>query len=203
MAKPPPTRRALVGDLDGTWTIPAFYFQAYVQSHAGTSASDAARAPIDAAVIARLAKFGTYCALSNADPCIDGTFHNAKDGAVEQDFVAEQAANDTGFSERSFFLALYQQTPAPLILVPVPWGDQASASKLVYSDAFVTSHVACGKDPCETDAAGFAAFMTIAATKKYIAMAGDLPGGSPARHLIVATKPFYDDDDVKADPMLK
>jgi len=24
MAKPPPTRRALVGDLDGTWTIPAF-----------------------------------------------------------------------------------------------------------------------------------------------------------------------------------
>jgi len=139
--------------------------------------------------------------LSNADPCIDGTFHNAKDGAVEQDFVAEQAANDTGFSERSFFLALYQQTPAPLILVPVPWGDQASAPKLVYSDAFVTSHVACGKDPCETDAAGFAAFMTIAATKKYIAMAGDLPGGSPARHLIVATKPFYDDDDVKADPV--
>jgi hypothetical protein len=70
-----------------------------------------------------------------------------------------------------------------------------------YSDAFVTSQATCGKDPCAADAAAFAAFMTGAATKKYIAMAGDLPAGEPARHLIVATKPFYDDDDVKADPV--
>jgi hypothetical protein len=41
--------------------------------------------------------------------------------------------------------------------------------------------------------------MTSAATKKYIALGSDLPGGDPARHLIVATKPFYEDDDVKAD----
>lgn len=194
-------RRALVGDLDGTWTIPAAYIQAFVQSHPATTASDAVAAPIDAAVIARLVKFGGYCALSNTDPCIDGTFHNAKDGAVEQDFVAEPAANDLGFSERSFFLALYQQSPAPLSLVPVPWGDQASAPKLAYSDAFVTSNATCGKDPCAPDAAGFAAFMTSAATKKYIAMASDLPGGDPPRHLIVATQRFYNDDDVKGDPV--
>jgi hypothetical protein len=146
-------------------------------------------------------KVGTYCALSNADPCIDGTFHNARDGAVEQAFVAEPAANDMGFSERSFFLAFYQQTPAALSLVPLPWGDQPNGPKLAYSDAFVTNRATCGKSPCEPDAAAFAAFMTSAATKKYIAMAKDLPGGYPPRHLIVATMPFYKDGDVKADPI--
>jgi hypothetical protein len=74
-----------------------------------------------------------------------------------------------GFSERSFFLTLYQQTPAALSLVPVPWGDQPNAPKLAYSDAFVTNRATCGKAPCEPDAAAFAAFMTSAATKKYIA----------------------------------
>jgi hypothetical protein len=43
--------------------------------------------------------------------------------------------------------------------------------------------------------------MTGAATKKYIALGSDLPAGDPARHLMVATKPFYDDDDVKTDPI--
>ena len=172
-----------------------------MQSHAATTATDAVTAPIDAAVIGRMAKFATFCAQSNTDPCIDGTFHNAQDGAVEQAFDAGYATNDMGFSERSFFLALYQQAPAALSLVPVPWGDQPNAPKLAYSDAFVTSQSTCAKDPCAADAAGFAAFMTGAATKKYIAMASDLPVGESARHLIVATKPFYDDDDVKADPV--
>jgi hypothetical protein len=95
VAKSAAARRALVGDLGGTWTIPAAYIQAYVQSHAATSASDAVIAPIDAAVIARMVKFGTYCALSNSG--IDGTFHSARDGAVEQAFVTEPAATDDGF----------------------------------------------------------------------------------------------------------
>ena len=59
MAKTSPGRRALVGDLDGTWTIPGACLEAYVQSYAATSASDAAAAPIDTAVIVRLAKFGS------------------------------------------------------------------------------------------------------------------------------------------------
>jgi len=37
-AKAPASRRALVGDLDGTWTIPAAYIQAFVQSHPATTA---------------------------------------------------------------------------------------------------------------------------------------------------------------------
>jgi hypothetical protein len=130
MARTSAGRRALVGDLDGTWTIPAVYIQAFVQNHPAATAADAAATPIDAAIIARLAKFGTYCALANADPCIDGTFHSARDGAVEQAFVVEPAANGMGFSERSFFLAFYQQTPVALTVVPVPWGDQPNAPKL-------------------------------------------------------------------------
>ncbi len=199
MAKTPAGRRALVGDLNGTWTIPAAYIQAFAQSHGGATASDAAAAPIEADVVARMAKFGGFCALSNTNPCIDGTFHSAKDGAVERDLATEPAANAVGFSERTFFAALYQERPAALTLVPVPWGDEAGAPKLAYSDAFITSRTACGKEPCASDAAGLGAFLTSAATKKYIALSKDLPAGDPARHLIVATEPFYDDDDVKGD----
>jgi hypothetical protein len=32
LAKAPQGRRGLVGDLDGSWTIPAFYIQAFVQA---------------------------------------------------------------------------------------------------------------------------------------------------------------------------
>jgi hypothetical protein len=133
------------------------------------------------------------------DPCIDDTFHNAKDGAVEQDFVSERAAVDIGYSERSFFLAYHQWAAASLSLTAMPWGDKPDAPRLVYTDAFVTNRATCTTNPCETDAAGFAAFMTSAPIKKYIAMATDLPGGEPPRHLIVATKAFYNDDDVKGD----
>jgi thiamine pyridinylase len=200
LAATPAGRRNLVGDLDGSWTIPAFYIQAFVQSHADMTVAAAAAAPTDASIVARLAKFGSYCKLSSDDPCIDGTFHSAKDGSVERDFVAERAGTDLGFSERSFFLAYYQSGPVALSLAAMPWGDNPDAPRLVYSDAFVTSRTTCGKDPCEADAAGFAAFMTSVATKKYIAMAGDLPG-DPWRHLLVATKPFYEDKDVKGDPV--
>jgi hypothetical protein len=192
-------RRALVGDLYGTWTIPAAYIQAFVQSHPDMTAAAAAAKPTDKDVISRMAEFGKYCLFSNADPCIDGTFHSAKDGAVEQDFVTDQGGTDLGFSERSFFLGYYQSQPAALSLTPMPWGDKPDAPRLVYSDAFVTNRAACGQDPCGADAAGFAAFMTAAATKKYIAMGKDLPSGEPPRHLIVATKPFYDDKAVKGD----
>jgi hypothetical protein len=43
--------------------------------------------------------------------------------------------------------------------------------------------------------------MTSVPVKKYIAMAGDLPSGTPPRHVIVATKAFYSDREVKADPI--
>jgi hypothetical protein len=45
--------------------------------------------------------------------------------------------------------------------------------------------------------------MTSANTKKYIAPSGDLPDGSPPRHLLVATKWFYSLSDVTDDPVYK
>jgi hypothetical protein len=67
----------------------------------------------------------------------------------------------------------------PLSVTAMPWGDKPDAPRLVYSDAFLTNKAACGKDLCETDASAFANFTTTAATKNYIAMAADLPGGDP------------------------
>jgi thiamine pyridinylase len=201
MAKAAHGSRSLVGDLNGTWTIPAVYIQAFVQSHHGSSAAVAATVPIDEAVFAKLSRFGTYCALSGSDPCIDGTYHSGPDGAVERAYVTEPAANVTGFSERSFVVALYQEKKATLWLVPVPWGDGANSPKLVYSDAFVANRITCSALPCQPDVADFAAIMTSVPVKKYIAMASDLPPGAPSRHVIAATRAFYNDREVRADPI--
>ena len=84
-------------------------------------------------------------------------------------------------------------------MTPLPWGNSADISAFVYSDAFVTNKRSCASSICQADNTAFSAFMTSAETKKYIAFSGDLPYGAPARHLLVATKRFYDLDDVKSD----
>jgi thiamine pyridinylase len=194
-------RPALVGDLDGSWTIPALYIHAYIQMHTGSDMRDALKMPPDQNVIARMAELGSACDFAKSDPCVDATYHNARDGSVELAFDSEHAGADLGFSERSFYLQLFQHHPQRLALIPLPWGNTSHSRRVVYSDAFVTSKATCGNSPCQADSTGFETFMTKADTKKFIAFAEDLPAGSPPRHLLVATQPFYALKAVKADPI--
>jgi thiamine pyridinylase len=194
-------RTALVGDLDGSWTVPAIYIQAFVQIHPSTTTTDALKMPADPKVIDRMAELGSACESQSLNPCIDGTYHNAKDGSVEKAFATEHASTDTGFSERSFYLTYFEQIPSTLSLIPIPWGDGQHPSRVVYSDAFVTSKATCAGAPCQSDSTEFSAFMTSADTKKFIALSGDLPTGSPPRHLLVATKAFYSLEDIKGDSL--
>lgn len=200
-ASAPAGHRALIGDLDGSWTIPAMYIQAFVQVHPTATLAQALKMPPDPAIIHRMAQLGAFCTLATNNPCIDGSYHNAKDGSVEEAFATDHSENGTGFSERSFFIEFFDQTPRSISLVPLPWGDTPHTRRAVYSDDFVTNTATCGSGACRSDSTEFAAFMTSADTKKYIALSEDLPAGTPPRHLIVATKPFYSLSDVKDDPV--
>jgi hypothetical protein len=192
-------QRGIVGDFNGTWTIPALYLQSYIQNHPGGSPTGALTAPIDAASVSRMTRFGGYCNPEPANDCINNFFHSEPDGSVEKAFDAGYAVNDLGFSERSFYIALYQSVHKRLYLTPLPWGTDPAVPRMVYSDAFVVNKLACA-GTCASDANTFAAFMTSAVVKKEIALSADLPSGDPSRHLIVATKPFFDDPAIKSDP---
>lgn len=191
----------LEADLDGKWTIPALYIQAYTQMHHSMSASDAATKPIDAAVVARMTQVGRWCERDGSNPCIDNTFHNGTDGTVEQHFNDDHALGDIGFSERSFFLSYYAKSEASLHLVPFPWGGSADTAHLVYVDAFVVNAHTCKATPCKDDAIQLARFVTAPDTKKQIVFSKDLGGKSPARHLLPASQAFYRDAEVSKDPI--
>ncbi len=193
--------RLLVSDFDGSWELPAIYLNAYVQTYGYNSIKNAFNSPIDASVIQNLVAFPAACNGDDGNPCIDGRYHNAADGTVEKVFATGNAYLAVGFSERSFFINLYQTAPGFLTAQPVEWSIPYSSTLLLYTDAFVTNASTCGSGMCNSDSQLFTSLMTSSAMKSYIAFSSDLPVGTPARRLLVATQPFWNSTRVQQDPL--
>lgn len=193
--------RILEADFNGRWTIPALYIQAYTQMHHSRSASDAITHMIDSAVVARMAQIAISCEHKDGNPCTDNRFHDADDGTVEREFNKAHALAAIGFSERSFYLDYYAKSRASLHLTPFPWGDDADATHLVYVDAFVVNAHTCREEACKNQATQLARFVNEPGTKEHIVFSLDLPTGSPARHLLPASRAFYKDSAVIQDPL--
>lgn len=197
----PAYRLAFVGDFDGKWTVPAAYINAFVQTYGYDAWKQALVMPPDPAIIKKISDFVSFCVFSESNGCVNGYYHNAPDGTVERVLASGNASNGLGFLERSFYIQLYEPSPQPLSLVPLPWGNTAQADRVTYSDALVTNSATCSTAPCRTDSIAFAAFLTSAKIKSYIAFSADLPPGTPPRHLLPATQPFYAQTVVKNDPV--
>jgi len=155
--------------------------------------------PPDPAVIANLSSIVATCAFELANTCVDGTNHAEPNGTIERVFANGNARSDMGFSEQSFYVVLNQTIAGNLAIVPTAWGEHPQP--LLYSDTFVTNKSTCSADPCQTDSAAFTSLMTGSAMKSFIAFSQDLSPDVPPRHLLVATQPFWNLDQVKADPV--
>jgi len=193
--------RILVSDFDGSWTITAMYLMTYVQLYGYANLNQAFTMPPDPPTIQTMIGYPLYCNGSGGNPCIDGTYHNAPDGTVERAFATGQALVDIGFSERSFFVNLYDTVPGTLLVAPVEWSQPLSNVLLLYTDGFVTNSSTCSTGTCVGDTQAFTTLMTGAAMKTYIAFSQDLPSGTPPRHLLVATQPFWSQSVVQNDPL--
>lgn len=193
--------RLLVSDFDGSWQLPAMYLNTYVQTYGYGSINNAFTSPIDPTVIQNLVAIAMTCNGDDGNPCIDGRYHNAADGTVEKVFATGNAYLDIGFSERSFFINLYQTAPGYLTAEPVQWNAPYSSTLLLYTDAFVTNASTCGSGTCFSDGQLFTSLMTSSAMKSYVAFSLDLPAGTPARRLLVATQPFWGTTKVQQDPL--
>jgi len=193
--------RLLVSDFDGSWTMPAMYLNSYVQTYGYANIKNAFTAPIDPTVIQNLSALATACNGDDGNPCIDGRYHNAPDGAVEKAFATGNAYLDIGFSERSFFVLLYQTAPGFLGAAPTQWAGSYLSTLLLYTDAFVVNRSRCTSGNCPGDSQAFTTLMTSAAMKSYIAFSQDLQAGTPPRHLLVATQRFWSLRSVQNDPL--
>jgi hypothetical protein len=199
VANSPKTKPSLLGDYDGSWRLPSIYINAYVQTYGYQDIAKALVMPPDAAVIDSLRALVATCDFEATNTCVNGTNHAQPSGTIERVFAAGNASSDMGFSEQTFYIALNQSVAGSITLVPAAWG--AKPQPLLFSDAFVTNKSTCSASACQDDSAAFTGLMTSSGMKSYIAFSQDLSSDMPPRHLLVATQPFWDLDQVKNDPI--
>lgn len=199
LQKQPKGRPQMLGDYDGSWRLPGLYVNAYAQTYGSASLSNALQMPPDPKVIDELVSLVDTCKFGHMNECIDNTFHSDPDGTTERIFAAGNSSDDLGFSEQSFYISLNQLVPGALTIIPARWGDREQP--LLYADSFVNNKATCASGQCAKDSSTFTNLMTSSAMKTYIAYSHDLLPGSPPRHLLVATNPFWDQGAVKGDPI--
>jgi thiamine pyridinylase len=190
---------ANVGDYAGSWRLPSIYVNAYVQAYGYANLQNAFVMPPDTTVMNNLIWLVQNCNFNSQNPCIDGTYHNDPNGTSEQVFAAGLANTDTGFSEQSFYINLYNG-PSPLYLVPEPWGQ--TRQPLLFADSFVTNSSTCPpSSQCTSDAAAFTTLMTSVNMKSYIVMSRDLPALTPWRTLLVPYNAFWTQAAIQNNPL--
>ncbi|MBL7234110.1 type 2 periplasmic-binding domain-containing protein [Komagataeibacter oboediens] len=196
----PAGKRHISADFSGTTRLPSLYIDGYVQRYGYDHIRGAFRMPPDPQVVNSLMRLAITCTDGKENHCVDGTLSRAADGDVDRIFAEGKSGFDIGFSEQSFYINLFNPThAASLAMIPVPWGENGQT--MLYSDAFVTNRTSCSSASCQADSTAFTTMMTGKEIKTYIAFSQDLPQGTPARHLLVGTRPFWDQQQVRDDPV--
>jgi len=199
LAAQPSTRPELVADYNGSWTIPTMYINAYVQNYGYQSIKNAFNMPPDPVVIQNLTSLVSTCLFSGANNCVDNTYHKQPTGTTEKIMATGNASSDMGFSEQSFYILLYQTVAGTTYAIPLPWGK--IAQPVLFTDAFVNNSSTCAGGACADDSQALTTLMTSASMKTFIAYSQDLPVGTPPRHLLVATQPFWSQPEVQQDAL--
>lgn len=193
-------RAKLAGVFLGSWGLTADYLFGYAQNNGYANIASALTDPIDPSVVANINTISSECAFSGANDCITQSgYKSLPDGQVAKLLADGTTSTYMGFSEQSFYIELFGGDLSQLSLTPMLWGTQQTP--MLYTDAFVTSQANCAADPCLSDAKAFTGLMVSDQMRNYIAFSGDLPGGTPPRHLAVATQSFYQQANVKSDPI--
>ena len=193
-----PSRPALVGNYKGSWTLPAVYLDAWVDTHGPSGFAAAYTAPVDAATIAALRPVVDACKdKSAANPCIDGTYK--ENTRSEEAFGAGAANGFMGYTERLFYI-LNSKPGRPLPgVISAPLGG--GTRPVIFVDALVFNPACTAA--CREDAQDFARYLSEPAVRETIAFSRDASAGSTPRYLLQASRAFYDGEAARADPIYR
>ncbi|NPD22792.1 hypothetical protein [Corallococcus exiguus] len=193
-----PGKRPLATNLDGNWTLPSSYIDAWADTHPGDALASAISLPLDSPTLNAFADVVDSCSLeAGVNPCLDGSY--ADNTVAEVAFAQEQANGFMGYTERLFYI-LQSQPSMPLPeVISVPLG--AGSAPAVFVDALVLNANCTGT--CAEDARAFTSFMQDPETRSLIAFSEDGPQGTRPRYLLQANRAFYQQEPARSDPMYK
>jgi thiamine pyridinylase len=196
----PNPRRDIVGNLVGSWTMPALYLDAWEDSHNGKSPAYALIRPLDQKALEGLRTLSDLCKKDGANPCLDGTFHNdQKPNLAAEVFARGEADAFFGYSEQLHYIMSAIKDDGNIYISSLLIGD--GSFPILYTDAFV---LRSGSDVrVEKAAEAFVAFMNSPRVQEAVMMSLDtLPRAKP-RYLIPATSSAFDTKSVRNDRYYK
>ena len=202
----PPRVRILTGSLEGSWTLPSLYIDAYIDHHDGPEAVyDAMKSEVESqsAVIANMKSFIEFCTSDDCNKCYHGDFGSLSSMVTS---IVEDKQTITGYSFSEYIGEYLQYASNNCMEVNVydiiapPLGPKNNF--LMYTDALVVNKALASSEPTsQKDVETFITFYSKLTTRLSIAFGYDLPEPHPARYLMQARSDFYATELVLADPI--
>lgn len=193
----------LVGDFNGSSTLPPIYYDAYLDTH-GTAAHVDDK--VDQSVLESLRAVLKRCDGLNADNrCLNDSYdlYDGKTSGIER-LVARDARALFGYSEYLYYVlasAGGKVVPADLSITSAPLGHGSHPA--LFTDGLVINARRCTA-PCVDKAQRFAEFLTSPSTQTMIAYGEEEASGSHSatpRYLLMARTAFWNSERVEADPI--
>jgi thiamine pyridinylase len=192
----------LVGDFEGSWTLPSLYLDAWMDRNPGGDPAKAFKDALtqpDPSVVADLASMIKLCGPLDRNVCFSGKFNSLPskmDGAevLIAPFAISHANTYVGYSESLHYIRRFPRNENVAVR-SAPLGD--GDNPILFTDAFVVGKN-CGAD-CQSAAAKFVAFMNSDATMAYLLLGKDIKNNTVPRYLLPATKSAFSIPEIAQD----
>ena len=204
----PPRIITLLGNVKGSYTLPLFYVDAYIDKYGADSVYDVIYEPqrilTELEIASNLVNYLGFCLFENQDfdidgcVCSNGTVKDLDD--LTNKIIGGESVIAYGFSESNgYFLKRAADMGVQIdiydIIAP-PFSNQNNF--LMYTDGLIINKEKLTPDT-QPDIDAFIQFYTSLNTRLSIAFSDDIPGSHPARYLLQARKDFYSDSSVTGD----
>jgi len=183
----------LVGDLVGSWNMPALYLDAWADTYGTSGVASAITPTLDPTVMKTFKLFSKQCEIGGKNPCLGPEFNDNDVSA--QEFATGKADAFLGYSERLNYILRNGGRAGQVRISSAPLGE--GKRPLLFVDVFVLRHD-CGAS-CQQAASRFAAYMNAPETKEWILMGRDKNTDAVPRYVIPATLSAFETPRVKKD----
>jgi thiamine pyridinylase len=186
----------LVGNYNGSWTLPSFYVDAWADTNGSARIAASYDLPLDQKTMGFFPSIVNSCATDSRNPCLDGSY---SDTQAETLFATGKANGFIGYTERLFYIrSANKGAPLPFVMTdPIGGGSHP----VMFVDSLVFNPNCTGS--CLTTAQAVATYMSSLAVRNLIAFSQDGPQGTLPRYLLQASQGFYVAEPAASDPMYK
>ena len=204
----PPHIITLLGNVEGSYTLPLFYVDAYIDKYGADSVYDVINNPLkilpELEIASNLVNYLGFCLYENQDfnidgcVCTNGTVKNLEN--ITNKIISGESITAYGYSEfTGYFLKRAADMGVQIVIYDIiapPFSNQNNF--LMYTDGLIINKEKLTPNT-QQDIDAFIQFYTSLNARLSIAFGDDIPASHPARYLLQARKDFYSDSRVTGD----